>query len=95
MHQHAHAMPCLLHTWLLLHSKTCCADLCLSDQCYICSQLVAGVAIAAFMVPLSQIQTLEEITWLAYAGAQLIQWDDRCSSQSICAHLPTMHVSST
>jgi hypothetical protein len=31
-------------------------------------QLTAGIAIAVFMVPLSQIQTLEEISWLAYAG---------------------------
>lgn len=61
-----------------LQQQTCCGifDTCAqisAAYCVIlgalCLQLMAGIAIAAFMVPLSQIQTLDEISWLAYSGA--------------------------
>jgi len=41
------------------------------------AQLTAGAAIAIFMMPLSQIQTLDEISWLAYSGADSLPDSDR------------------
>jgi hypothetical protein len=60
-------------------------------------QLTAGIAIAVFMVPLSQIQTLEEISWLAYAGQSasnhLLHRAAPCVIPAVCIspHAGTMH----